>query len=225
MQLVEHAVIAAAGLGSRLGHGLPKCMVEIGGQTLLTRLISSLSKYVNHIHVVVGYREELIINQCANLHRNIVIVRNPEYRTTNTVQSMALGARGLEGKTLFLDGDLIIEPASLRKFIEKAGKHPILVAIADSQSENPVNVDLLDSSCSHDTLMIGAFTREAGRIYEWANVVAGPARMLDSATGYVYERLEKHIPLCAEVINLREIDTVSDLALARQFAALIDIET
>jgi len=225
VQPVEHAVIAAAGLGSRLGHGLPKCMVEIGGRTILTRLVSSLSKYVNRIHVVVGYREEMIISLCANLHRNVVIVRNPEYRTTNTVQSMALGARGLTGKTLFLDGDLIIDPVSLGVFLEKACKHPILVAIAESSSENPVNVDLMDSPCSQDALMVRAFAREAGRKYEWANVVAGPARMLDGATGYVYERLAEHLPLDSAIIRLREIDTASDLELAKQFGAVLDTAT
>ena len=36
MQPVDFAVIAAAGLGSRLGYGIPKCMLEIGGSTLLS---------------------------------------------------------------------------------------------------------------------------------------------------------------------------------------------
>lgn len=217
MQTVEHAVIAAAGLGSRLGHGLPKCILELGGQTLLTRLITSLKEHVDRIHVVVGYREELIINLCAQLHRDVVLVRNPDFRTTNTVQSMAMGARGLNGKTIFLDGDLVIEPASLRAFIEKACKHHILAAITPSQSENPVNVDLSPSSSSGNHLQIETFTRERGLSYEWANVVTGPARLLDGAKGYVYEKLEAYTPLSAAVLELREIDTTADLEQARKF--------
>mgnify|MGYP003131060655 FL=1 len=60
MQVVEGAVIACAGLGSRLGLGLPKCLIEVDGKTILTRLIESLRPHVSRIHVVIGYREELV---------------------------------------------------------------------------------------------------------------------------------------------------------------------
>ena len=192
-------------------------MLELGGQTLLSRLVETLEEHVARIHVVVGYREEMIIALCAKLHRQVVIVRNPEYRTTNTVQSMALGAQGLDGKTLFLDGDLVIDPRSLSDFIEKATQHEILAAIAPSMSENPVNVDLEDSGAHSGRMLVRAFTREAGRRFEWANVVSGPARMLDGAAGYVYEKLEESLPLHASVLALREIDTAADLELAREF--------
>jgi choline kinase len=196
-------------------------MLELGGQTLLSRLIETLEEHVDRIHVVVGYREELIINLCSKLHRRVVIVRNPDYRTTNTVQSMALGAQGLEGKTLFLDGDLIIAPDSMREFIGKARATEMLAAIAPSRSENPVNVDL-ENGASPSEMLIKSFTREPGREFEWANVVAGPARMLDNATGYVYEKLEKSIPLNAAVLDLREIDTAADLEIAREFVKSVN---
>ncbi|HEV7269660.1 NTP transferase domain-containing protein [Pseudoxanthomonas sp.] len=197
-------------------------MLELGGRTLLSRLVESLEEHVDRIHVVVGYREELVINLCSTFHRRVVIVRNPDYRTTNTVQSMALGARGLAGKTLFLDGDLIIHPDSLRKFINKARNHELLAAIAPSRSENPVNVDLVSDPQCNETKLISAFTRESGRDCEWANVVSGPARMLDGAMGYVYERLEDSIPLPASMLDLREIDTVLDLEKAKEFAQAMD---
>lgn len=197
-------------------------MLELGGKTLLSRLIDSLGQRMESIRVVVGYREELVINHCAKLHRDIVIVRNPGFRTTNTVQSMAMGAHGLTGKTLFLDGDLVIDPASLHDFIDKAEHQPVLAAIAPSRSENPVNVELADLLPSDNEMLIAAFTRKLGLAYEWANVVAGPPRMLDNATGYVFERLEELIPLRAFAINLREVDTTSDLDLAREFVQVID---
>jgi len=197
-------------------------MLELGGKTLLSRLIETLQQHVNCIHVVVGYREEMVINLCSKLHRQVVIVRNPEFRTTNTVQSMALGAQGLEGKTLFLDGDLIIEPSSLIAFLDKAANCSVLAAIAPSRSENPVNVELASNPQSDGGSLITAFTRHEGHAYEWANVVAGPARMLEDATGYVFEKLEERIPLKASMLDLREVDTTSDLEQAREFARQID---
>lgn len=222
MQPVESAVIAAAGLGSRLGHGLPKCMLELGGQTLLTRIIKTLQESIRRVHVVVGYREDLVINLCANLHRDIVIVRNPDFRTTNTIQSMAIGARGCTGKTLFMDADLVIRPSSLRAFLDEATSLPVLAAIARSQSENPVNVELVGDELRQGAKAIARFTREPGHDFEWANVVAGPARMLDGATGYVYETLASLTPLASRELDLREIDTTADLELARQFAMDMD---
>ena len=144
MQSVEYVVIAAAGLGSRLGHGLPKCMLEIEGSTILDRLLETLRPLVRNIHVVIGYREELVIDLCARKHRDVVLVRNPEFRTTNTGQSMALGARGCSGKTIFLDGDLLIAPESMQRFVTYASRHDLLIGIAPTRSENAVCVNLID---------------------------------------------------------------------------------
>lgn len=214
MPVVKHAVIAAAGLGSRLGHGLPKCMIEIDEKTILERLIENLSGYVSDIHIVVGYREELIINHCSKHHRNIVIVRNPDYRSTNTAYSMSLGARGLKGKTIFMDGDLIIEPNSLHNFIDQAIANPITAAITKSKSDNAVNVELEEADVG---LKIIKFTREKGFSYEWANIFTGPPSILDGNNKYVYNTLENHHPLNACKINLCEIDTVPDLERAKIF--------
>jgi len=194
-------------------------MLEINGRTVLSRLIENLRPHVKGIRVVVGYREDLVIGLCATLHRDVVIVRNPDFRTTNTVQSMAMGAQGLAGKVLFLDGDLIVEPHSLQRFIARATEVPSLVAVAPSRSENPVNV-LVDGP--EPEMRVTGFTRDAGPPYEWANVVAGPARMMDGAEGYVFQRLEEHLPLHGAVLDLREVDTPADLELARAFAQHID---
>lgn len=218
MQAVEHAVIAAAGLGSRLGHGMPKCMIELGGQTLITRLITSLKEHVGCIHVVVGYREELVIKLCANAHRDVVIVRNPNYRTTNTVQSMAMGARGCSGKTLFMDGDLLVSPDSLANFIARAANVDLLIGVADARSEDAVFVDCIDSPSS----TVSGFTRASRKPLEWANVVACWPDLFVDATGYVFETLAKHLPAPSAKIELREVDTQQDLIIAREFAKRLD---
>ena len=72
MSALGGAVIAAAGLGSRLGHGLPKCMLEIDGRTVLSRLVDAIRPHTDRIHVVVGYREEMIVEYCALYHRDLV---------------------------------------------------------------------------------------------------------------------------------------------------------
>lgn len=215
MSAVEFAVIAAAGLGSRLGHGMPKCMLDVGGQILLSRLVSSLRSHVRRIHVVTGYREELVINYCASFLRDVVIVRNPDYRITNTVQSMAMGSRGLNGKTIFLDGDLIIDPRSLEGFLSAASTSALVAAIGPARSENPVYASIGGGK-------IQSFSRVLPSRYEWANVFAGHPRILDGAAGFVYECLEAHLPLQAFELDLCEVDTEADLDLAKIYADELD---
>lgn len=211
MQTVANAVIAAAGLGSRLGAGIPKCMIEIGRRTILTRLVEVLSPLVDSIHVVIGYREDMVVEHCARHHRDVALVRNPDYRTTTTAQSYALGAQHLHGKTLFLDGDLLLSASSIAAFIEAAAAHDILVGLTDAKSENAVFAAGVPDG---DTIALSGFSRQTASPYEWANIVAGPKTLVDGATGYVFERLAEHLPLPGRIIELSEIDTAADLQAA-----------
>jgi NDP-sugar pyrophosphorylase family protein len=58
------AVILAAGVGKRLWpvtQHRPKCLIEIGGQTLLSRYLASLAGVgVQRADIVVGYKQEMI---------------------------------------------------------------------------------------------------------------------------------------------------------------------
>lgn len=58
------AVILAAGVGKRLWditQHRPKCLIEIGGRSLLHRYLSTLSGLgVTRATIVVGYRQEMI---------------------------------------------------------------------------------------------------------------------------------------------------------------------
>jgi len=192
-------------------------MLEVEGQTILTRLVNALRPHVPRIHVVVGYREELIIDYCALHHRDVVLVRNPDFRTTNTAQSMHLGAAGVKGKVLFLDGDLIIEDASLAGFIAEAAQHPLLIGIAPTRSEQAVGVDLKLSA--NDLPQVIGFTRDRILSHEWANVVSGPSDLLTDSSGYVFERLAQFLPAVAKELDLREVDTPADLEAAATFAS------
>lgn len=214
MQPVENAVIAAAGLGSRLGLGRPKCMLEIGGITLLTRMIRMLETHVSRIHVVIGYREDLIIDHCRRYHSQVVLVRNPEFRTTNTAQSLALGARNLTGKCVFLDGDLVINPDGFGAFLDQAARSEILIGLCQPSTENAVFVD---AEMSNQGLTVTGFTRENRTLWEWANVFAGPSTLMNSAENYVFEHLAKLLPLSGHLLELAEIDTSADMLSAQSF--------
>jgi choline kinase len=214
MQPVGNAVIAAAGLGSRLGLGHPKCMLEFGGVTLLSRMIRTVEAHVSRIHVVVGYREDMVIDHCARHHPQVVLVRNPEFRTTNTAQSLALGASHLTGKCVFLDGDLLMNPDSFSAFLVRAAQSDILIGLCQPNTENAVYVHAEESS--HGLTLTG-FTREQRTCYEWANVFAGQSTLMNGAENYVFEQLNKFLPLPGHLLELAEVDTNSDMRAAELF--------
>lgn len=214
MRALEGAVIACAGLGSRLGMGMPKCMIEIEGVTLLSRLIHALQPLVPRIQVVVGYREELIIDHCARHHRDVVLVRNPDYRTTNTAHSIRLGSIGMQSRVLYLDGDLIIDPASLRAFVEAAAAVPLLVGVTRAKSTQAVFVSTVEG-VDGVVDQVSAFHRDPVTPWEWANIFAGPPGLLVAGTRYVYECIEPLLPAAARALDLFEVDTPEDLALAQ----------
>lgn len=215
MQDITGAVIAVAGLGSRIGMGMPKCMIEIGGMTILTRLINTLRPHIAVIHLVIGNREEVMIKYCSMHHPDIVLVRNPDFRTTNTAYSFSKGALHLSGKVLYLDGDLLISPESLVKFLAAAKGRDILVGLTDAKSENAVFVH---GEVSGNFINISEFSQNKQSEYEWANVLAAPNDLMRGAPGYVFERLIEHLPLEGHMLELAEVDTSDDLIAARQFA-------
>lgn len=210
---VEGAVIACAGLGSRLGLGLPKCMIEIGGRTILSRLIDALSTRVPRIHVVVGYREELIIEHCARYHRDVVLVRNPAFRDTNTAHSLRLGSVGFSSKVLYLDGDLILDEQTLDRFVKKAAEVDLLVGVTRAKSTQAVFVATAGDNEQEPDLVTG-FSRTPPSAMEWANVFAGSPALLLEGKRFVFECIQPHLPAAASRIDLFEVDTPEDLALA-----------
>lgn len=212
MPYVEGAVIAAAGLGSRVGLGIPKCLIDVDGQTILSRTIACLRGLVPQIHVVVGYREELVIDHCAQHHRDVIIVRNPNFRTTMTSQSYALGARPFSGSVLYLDGDLLLEREQVEGFLKAAETVPILVGLTKVKSEHAV---FAKTSQADQSLKVTNFSYEHREPNEWANIVSAPAHLFERSEGHVFQTLADYLPLPAHVLDVLEIDTQQDLQAVR----------
>ena len=119
------AVILAAGMGKRLGEltkGNTKCMIEVGGETLISRLLHQLDKHaLSKIILVVGYKAQELKDYLATLQVQtpIEFVENTVYDKTNNIYSLYLAKDYLTTEdTLLFESDLIMEDAVISKLIE-----------------------------------------------------------------------------------------------------------
>lgn len=113
------ALILAAGRGSRLREGIPKCLIRIGDCTLLDHQIHALrSLGIADICVVIGYEADrvrkMIGDQCRYVH-------NPRALETNSLYSLWLAREAISGPFLQLNGDVIADPRIYRRVLGASG--------------------------------------------------------------------------------------------------------
>lgn len=111
------AIILAAGRGSRmkdLTDDRPKCMVELGGETLLSRQIRALrSGGASEIAIVTGYRREMLADQADREFHN------PRWAETNMVSSLATAAEWLqEAPCIISYSDIFYDAEAVRQLAE-----------------------------------------------------------------------------------------------------------
>jgi len=119
------AIILAAGVGSRIRpmtNNCPKSLLQIGGYTILERMISHIQHCgIKDIIFVLGYLQEQIKEHVKTKfpELNVHFVTNNHYAETNTGFSLML-AKDLIKDSVFLkfDADIVFEKAILKKLIE-----------------------------------------------------------------------------------------------------------
>jgi len=114
-------VILAAGMAKRLRpltDEKPKCLLEVGGRTLLQRTVDAqLATDINEIVVVTGYRSEMIREFLTSHYPqlNIHFIDNPDYEHNNNIYSLWLAGQVVRNKEfLLMDSDILCDPATVR---------------------------------------------------------------------------------------------------------------
>jgi phosphoenolpyruvate phosphomutase len=126
------AVILAATQGIKLGPltaTRPKCMIDVRGQPLLRRLVSTLNEGgVRDITVVRGFRKETV--ELANVRT----VDNDRHAETGEVASLMAAEAELEGEVLISYGDILFRPYILDSLLAVEGE---IVVVADARWDSP----------------------------------------------------------------------------------------
>lgn len=104
------AILLAAGMGRRLSLGIPKCLIEIAGVSILRRQLQAFRAVgVDRFVVVVGYRERDIRTHLADEAGAFTFVVNDRYAETNTIYSLHLARDHFGEGFFYANGDVVFD--------------------------------------------------------------------------------------------------------------------
>lgn len=130
------AIILAAGKGTRLnGVDLkPKCLFEVGGETLLSRQIAALRElHVNDIVIVLGFEAERI----RRLYEHTAsFVINTRFEETSSMYSLWLAREHLVDGFVVLNCDVLFHPQLLERLLASPYDDALLVDLVDKNNNH-----------------------------------------------------------------------------------------
>jgi choline kinase len=127
------AIILAAGVGSRLRpltDDRPKCLVSLGGETILHRAVRVLHEAgVARVIVSTGYLADTVREALSGAPLEVTFVHNPDYATTQNVVSLARALAALRPGEAFvkLDGDVVFARPVLDALFAAPGEAAVAV--------------------------------------------------------------------------------------------------
>ena len=97
----------------------PKCLLEVGGKTLLQRTVEAMvSVGVKEFLVVTGYRAEMIREHISLLFPQFSFrfLDNVDYEHNNNIFSLWMSMQELHGQeVLLMDSDILCDPEAVRR--------------------------------------------------------------------------------------------------------------
>ncbi len=134
---LRKAVILAAGSGQRLRpltDNQPKCLVLVGGESILFRTLSTLVQYgIREVVIVIGHEGQKIIDATHDTfpELQVTFVWAKRYETTNNICSLWEARDHCDEDILLIESDVVFEGEVLRRMLEVDGN---AMAIAPHRS-------------------------------------------------------------------------------------------
>lgn len=127
------AIILAAGSGLRLNGksgGMPKCLLELGGLTLIERQVRILrSLGISEIVPVVGYEGALVREICGPQHS---YVTNDQFATTNSLFSLWRAREHMQDGFVVLNSDVLFDERMLAALLASPHDDALLFEPAEN---------------------------------------------------------------------------------------------
>lgn len=130
--LPELAVILAAGRGTRLRpltEHFPKCLIPVNRQSILSRALAELRRYLQDVCVVGGsLADQIEIFLASGPNRSTHLCRNDDFAKTNNAYSLWRALQRHRGRSLLLlDGDLVFHPDLLGRLMKDPRENLLLI--------------------------------------------------------------------------------------------------
>lgn len=120
-------IIVAAGPSSRLWpitNEKPKCLLEIGGQTILERALKALRENgIENIVAVRGYHSKLIN------YPNITYYLNPNFNNNNILESLFYAEDEMNDDFIFSYSDILYSQEIVRKLLQSKADIALIVDV------------------------------------------------------------------------------------------------
>lgn len=191
-------IICAAGMGTRLGIGTTKALVDIDGTPLILRQLELLKDF-DDIRIVVGFQAERLIHTVKEYRTDIMFVFNYDYETTGVADSLRKGMIAAREYILSLDGDILVNPNDFSLFL--SGDAEVL-GVSEIKTAEPVKATIVDNVVTH-------LSKTEGNM-QWPGIVRIKTDKLRNSSSHVYDVLNSVLPLPAFTLRTREIDTQED---------------
>lgn len=191
-------VICCAGMGTRLGIGTTKALINICGMPLIIHQLEQLKDY-DDIRVVVGFQAEEVIDVVKSYRKDIIFAFNYDYESTGPAASMTKGLVGAREYVIVMDGDLLVNPDDFKMFLEYSGE---CIPYSNVTSDEPIYLNLENNKAV-------SFSETSGG-FEWPGLVKVKTNRLENGNNHVYDVLIPILPLDVIKLRTREIDTPDD---------------
>lgn len=195
----KSVVISCAGIGSRLGLGLTKALVQINGGSLISWQLK-LFKDVEDLRLVIGFQGSEIIDEVKKYRQDVIFCYNHRYFETKTGASYYLGARHANHETIEWDGDLLVHPDDVKMLLKTPGE---FICYGDITSEDTVCVHVNEKGEVLD------FSRGGGD-YEWTGPACMDKKHLTYCSQNVFNMFEPLCPMRGIKVRAYDIDTYND---------------
>jgi choline kinase len=129
-------IILAAGKGSRLNGTIgdkPKCLLRVGGKTLVERQIDALRRVgIEDIAVVVGCQAEAVRRTCG---QRITYIENARFAQTNSLYSLWLARPLLYDGFIVMNCDVLFHPQLLSDLVTSRHEDALLIAYQEDDEQ------------------------------------------------------------------------------------------
>ncbi len=153
---LPRAILLAAGSAQRLRpltDALPKCLLDVGGRSIVSRAVSILAaEGITRITVVDGFEGDRLRASLTSAFPPgwFDFRRNADYAATNNAFSLRLALSGVDEPILLLDADLLFDAALVRLLLDAPHANRMAVRTRGGLGEEEMKVSLAGDGLVED---------------------------------------------------------------------------